>query len=589
MNDDYKQFRQIIDGLEIDDRPSAEHKQALRKQMLAACKETSSDKPAIRIQPVWSKIMKSKITKSAAAAVVFIAVILGVNFIPGSNGPVALASIIETFKNATCISYDIQMGEDSPLIHDTIYQNIIRREALGAVSIIDLDNGRILSLMENEKQAVLINFDGLPEMPKNYIDHLVNILTKIQSKEDVESEQLGSREIDGQKQIGYFFTSENLKVELWINADTSLPATIIATRPGLETTMKNFDFDEDIDLTLFDLTPPEGYTLIDAQNMIDFKKDDNEETFIEGLRLQTVLYDGWFPQDISIESYMKRAADIGGLVEQKFEGTLAQMQAGINLGKGLVFLRFWKGQGPWHYAGNGVQLGQVEEPIFWYQPKDSNIFRVIFGDLHVEEVQPEDLDALVSARESTANFGYQLWEKKEFVTHQEDELYVKADGMIEVHSKIDIRKGPMNLSRVNLELPYENAELLSATFGQTSLPYEQGGKVQYAFYPDGEQIITGEHVINLVWQFPLENLKITDYGYQVQLRSFLPATSYKITAILTPDSGYAWGMSQGELEKAMKRMPTREPDNPRMLTLFTIGKADGKTTFGTCGLCIKPE
>jgi hypothetical protein len=546
------------------------------------------------IQTRWRKIMKSNITKYAAAAMLFIAVILGINLIPGTEGPVALAGIIETFKNATCISYDMKMGEDSLPIHDTVHNNIIRREVLGSISIIDLDNGQILTLMESEKQAVLINFDGLPEMPENYIDHLVNILTTIQNKEDVESEQLEPREVNGQKQLGYIFVSDkdNIQVELWIDADTSLPTTIIATRPGLKTTMDNFDFDEDVDPALFEMTPPEGYVLMDignTQNMIDFKKDDNEETFIEGLRLQAFLYDGWFPQDISIESYMKSAADIGGLVEQKFEGTLAQMQAGIKLGKGLVFLRFWKGQGPWHYAGNGVQLGQADEPIFWYQPKNSDVFRVIFGDLHVEEVRPDDVEALVSARQAAAGFGYQLWDKNEFITHQEDEWYIKADSMIEVHSKIDIRKGPMNLSRIQLVLPYDNAELLSATFGDSTLPFEQIDNVQYAFYPDGEQIITGKHIINLVWQFPLENLKATDYGHQVPLQSFLPATSYKITAILDTDCGYAWTMSQEELKKAMKRMPTREPDNPRMMTLFTIGKADGKTTFGTCGLCIKPE
>ena len=70
MNDLEKQFEQIVTGLEIDDRPNAEYKQALRKQMLAACKETSSNTAAIRIQPVWSKIMKSNITKSAAAIIV---------------------------------------------------------------------------------------------------------------------------------------------------------------------------------------------------------------------------------------------------------------------------------------------------------------------------------------------------------------------------------------------------------------------------------------------------------------------------------------------------------------------------------------
>ena len=570
--------------------PSPEKDRQMLTAALQAQAQTNKQISADLTPKLWSIIMKTSITKYAAAAIVFITVILGINFIPGSNGPVALASIIETFKNATCISYDMQMGEDSPRIHDTVYQNIIRREAMGSTTIIDLDNKKILTLNEAEKQAIFINFDGLPEMPKNYIDHLVNILSKIQSKEDVESERLGPREVDGQKQIGYFFKSDNLEVELWMNADTSLPAVITAIRPGLTITMENFDFREDMDPALFETTPPEGYTLIDAQNMIDFKKDDNEETFIEGLRLQTVLYDGWFPREISIESYMKRASEIGGLVEQKFKGTLAQMQAGIKLGKGLVFLRFWKGQGPWHYAGNGVKLGQSEEPVFWYQPKDSNVFRVIFGDLHVEEVAPENIEALTADREAAAaGFGYQVWDKSEIITHQEDNWYIKAGNLIEVHSKIDIRKGPATVSDTDVQWPYENATLISAKFGDAPLQYENPDSTTYRFFPDSQQIAAGEHVITLIWQFPLENLELADYGYVVPLRSFVPATTYKMTALLEPDCGFTWGFSPDILEKAKKMTPSSDYENPRVLTLFTGDWLEANTTFGTCGLNIIPE
>jgi hypothetical protein len=30
-------------------------------------------------------------------------------------------------------------------------------------------------------------------------------------------------------------------------------------------------------------------------------------------------------------------------------------------------------------------------PIFWYHPEGSEIYRVIYGDLRVEDVAPEDL------------------------------------------------------------------------------------------------------------------------------------------------------------------------------------------------------
>jgi hypothetical protein len=60
--------------------------------------------------------------------------------------------------------------------------------------------------------------------------------------------------------------------------------------------------------------------------------------------------------------------------------------------RGLTFLQVVAANGcDWHYAGRGVKLGDSEKAVFWYQPKDSNIYRVIYGDLSVEDVLPEDL------------------------------------------------------------------------------------------------------------------------------------------------------------------------------------------------------
>jgi hypothetical protein len=63
----------------------------------------------------------------------------------------------------------------------------------------------------------------------------------------------------------------------------------------------------------------------------------------------------------------------------------------MRFGQGLVFIRFFKGEDKWHYAGKGVQLGDADAAIFWYRPKDSETYRVIYGDLTVEDVTAEDL------------------------------------------------------------------------------------------------------------------------------------------------------------------------------------------------------
>jgi len=38
-----------------------------------------------------------------------------------------------------------------------------------------------------------------------------------------------------------------------------------------------------------------------------------------------------------------------------------------------------------HYVGKGVSFGAADTPIFWYRPKDSKKYRVIYADLSVRE------------------------------------------------------------------------------------------------------------------------------------------------------------------------------------------------------------
>ncbi len=104
MSNFEKQFKQIVAGLEMDDRPNAEHKDALRKQMLAARKETVSTAP--RIQPVLSRIMKSNMTKSAAAAAIIACI--SIWFLTTGPAGITLADVQTSIASKTwiCIKYN---------------------------------------------------------------------------------------------------------------------------------------------------------------------------------------------------------------------------------------------------------------------------------------------------------------------------------------------------------------------------------------------------------------------------------------------------------------------------------------------------
>jgi len=61
-------FKKIVSQLNIDDKSDPAHRQNLRRQMLSAFSESQQPKT------VWQSIIKSPITKLAAAAVIIIAI-----------------------------------------------------------------------------------------------------------------------------------------------------------------------------------------------------------------------------------------------------------------------------------------------------------------------------------------------------------------------------------------------------------------------------------------------------------------------------------------------------------------------------------
>jgi len=58
---------------------------------------------------------------------------------------------------------------------------------------------------------------------------------------------------------------------------------------------------------------------------------------------------------------------------------------------GFIFVQLLKAENDWHYVGKNVKLGDSESPVCWYRPDSSETYRVIFGDLSVKDVAPENL------------------------------------------------------------------------------------------------------------------------------------------------------------------------------------------------------
>jgi len=336
-----------------------------------------------------SIIMKSPMTKIAAAAVIIIAVLIGIN---PFGSTITFADVIEPILNAKTVILDLIVGSDEsgPTMHEIVVDQRIRRTMSNIptlVQILDLETGEMLVLENEGNTAFYADIKGgIQEGTQNYVKFLRQVIENVK---EGHVEKIGEKVIDGQKVIGFVGRSPNEKVTIWADPKTAHPIRIELEIGQMYSIMKNLEFDTQVDPALVSMEVPDGYQLQD--NSLDLTGA-NEEDFIETLRIWAeIIGDGVFPEYVDSQNVLKEVPTLveklKGMNISEEEGT----QIGINFGRGMIFHQEINSQGTWHYAGEGVKFGDADTPIFWYQMEGSPTYRVIYGDLHVEDVTPENL------------------------------------------------------------------------------------------------------------------------------------------------------------------------------------------------------
>lgn len=105
MTDMEKEFENFIRDIRFDDTPDYNHRDKLEQNLLAALNARSRHKT--KILKIWRIIMKSQITKLAAAAVIIMVAIYGMNAMLDRSATPAYAveQTIEAFKNVNTVYY----------------------------------------------------------------------------------------------------------------------------------------------------------------------------------------------------------------------------------------------------------------------------------------------------------------------------------------------------------------------------------------------------------------------------------------------------------------------------------------------------
>ena len=307
---------------------------------------------------------------------------------------------------------------------------------------------------------------------------------------------------------------------------------------------------------------------------VNFKKG-SESAFIESLRILAQVMDGQFPEHINLEYIVENAPKFGrGLDWYMKRAKLTQQQLvemATRLGQGLVFIRFFKGQGQWHYAGQGVRLGDGKEPIFWYQPQRSQTWRVIYGDLRVEDATRDELAKLEAASAARIR---QLEKQPKFEGRQTDEWHITGSGSISAHCSLSIDSPPAGAVKMPISLPYEAGKLQSAKIDGRELRYEDLGKGRYELTLPTHWASSGNPTIELVWTISLDCLERDAKGFRAILSGVVPVYDYSLDVILDEGCGY-------EFTEPFASLRRSHPFN---------GSAPKPVkSFGTCGLSIRKE
>lgn len=358
--------------------------------------------------------MKSPITRVAVAAVVIVAVGIGVQGIGGGTPAFAdvVKSILEAhtavFKVVTNTPDQPAMTMEGQFMDPGLGRHVMRmgdEPETETIMIMDYINGKGLVLVPSQKVAMAIELEDRPfELEPGKINVFKVLRDRIRAAQesgDESVEYLGESQIDGRKVIGYCITEDGTDITIWADVDSLLPLQIeysMTQTIGQPVTMTMMDiqFDVPLDPADFSTEVPAGYTEHTMQVDASLPA---ETDLVEMLEFWVDTTGGKFPSDLTLEAVKEISEVLEGklglsgdrkpdLNDPAFQEWMRTFQ---KINRSLIFVRSLPEEADWHYAGAEATFGDATTPICWYRPEGSATYRVINADLSVLDVAPEDL------------------------------------------------------------------------------------------------------------------------------------------------------------------------------------------------------
>ncbi len=262
MNDAEKQFERIVAGLNIDDSADSRHKTALREQMLAAYAQSASSKSSRSVWQTWSKIMKSNITKTAAAAIILIGAFFFLT--QGKGTTLAWADVVEQIKElrpyeCTRTTYYNDVKKYSARVMHLNQSQRREKRDNGDVYVFDLRECpvRTLSFNDAKKYARLsTNYSMGPAKDPDF-------LLMLSRMKESDAQRLDLQTVHGVRVQGFRTANSQNDITIWADVETGRPVKLEVIHPQADRKIvfEDFVFDVQYQNSLFATMPPEGYDL----------------------------------------------------------------------------------------------------------------------------------------------------------------------------------------------------------------------------------------------------------------------------------------------------------------------------------------
>jgi hypothetical protein len=371
-------------------------------------------------------IMRSRMPKLAAAAVIIIAVLIGLNIILDSGG-VAWAELVEHVEQIKTVVYQMKMTmkglpgmpEDQP-INMNMQARLAYNQGFYIESSTHVDNkdimtktyvlfdeGAIVSVIPQEKKYIRMNLTDelLAQMEKENGDPRTT-LKEMMKNEYIE---LGRDVINGVEVEGIEVTEmkegplmrgamfDEFAFRVWVDIETQLP--VLMTMKGsasngevvFDVTMDNFEWDVEIDPAELEPNIPEDYELLMET---EFGIGNGAEEIVEALRFFAEFADGKYPSSLTgmtVVSEFTEALRAKPPGQEPNEEEIKEVMGSIVKLQtiGMTYATMVQdGNGPAYY-GDKVTAEFPHAVLMRWKIADDT-YKVILGDLSIKEVSIEE-------------------------------------------------------------------------------------------------------------------------------------------------------------------------------------------------------